>query len=36
LDLITLLRKDMTDHPGLLVPYNLASTYEKATAAAST
>ncbi len=35
LDLITLLRKEMTEQPELLVPYRLAPSYEKMTSAAA-
>ena len=35
LDLITLLRKEMTEHPELLASYNLTPTYEKLTSAAA-
>jgi hypothetical protein len=35
LDLITLLRKEMTEHPELLASYDLAPSYEKLTSAAA-
>jgi len=35
LDLITLLRKEMTEHPELLVPYGLNPSYERFTSAAA-
>jgi hypothetical protein len=35
LDLITLLRKEMTEHPELLIPYGLDPSYERFTSAAA-